>query len=76
MNKRVLIFFASIALFFCGYVIGTIRVTVVHAQGSSIPKSWGTCKGTYTEFLIFEAADGTIRLAKPGSTQAYTYNRY
>lgn len=65
MAKRLVLFFAVLALVFSGYFIG--KRNVVFAQTHvNISKDYGNCKGVYTRgqyvVLVFEDTAGTIRL--------------
>ncbi len=54
-----------LATFGAGWQLGKREVGTVHAQMSvTIPKAWGTLKGTALNGAeyVFEASDGTIRV--------------
>jgi hypothetical protein len=66
MKAKILASLLLVLGVFTGYAIGAYRTVAVHAAApSSIPSSYGACKGaTPNGQLIFEATDGsgTIRL--------------
>ena len=65
MPKNICVLLIALLLIAGGYAAGNYRPSVVHAQQTTatIPKAWGICKGSMERGLVFEAPDGTIRVA-------------
>lgn len=62
MNRIVVPIALAVALF-TGFYLGRYQVTTVHAQQSrSVPKAWGTFKGSIGSYMIFEDSAGTLRM--------------
>jgi len=63
MKKQLSVVALAAVIFLSGYLAGR-KPLVVHAQPvstASVPASWGSCKGAWHDYLLFEAADGTVR---------------
>jgi hypothetical protein len=75
--KVALVVFGLLFMLFLGWFVAS-QANPAYAQGSptTIPKSWGPCKGGLGSLLIFEDGSGTVRLvdARSGKPE-YTYGR-
>ena len=66
MRKRFLLqLLLAVVVFATGWYVGQSKTATVYAQSQkqlTIPKSWGTVKGSLETRLIFEDSNGIIRL--------------
>jgi hypothetical protein len=71
MSKKTRVLIAIAVVCSIGAAVSQYSSTPAHAQGGcAVPKSYGAVKASLSLFLVFEAADGTIRLVNPDSCQA------
>lgn len=76
-QRRALIMLGLVLMLFLGwYVVSQERPAYAQVSQTTIPKSWGPCKGAVGGVLIFEDSAGTIRLvdARKGNLEI-TYER-
>jgi hypothetical protein len=74
MNRRMFYLLALVVLaFLAGLYLAQEKPTVTYASAnSSIPQSFGTCRGAMgNELLIFEDSYGTVRLVHPASGMVF-----
>ena len=68
MKRTILNVTVGIAAFAGGCIVGSGFLPSVHAEQTAyIQKSWGHCVGGSGQTLIFEGADGTVRVLNNGS---------
>jgi hypothetical protein len=77
MLKNIRVSLIALLLIAAGYIAGNYGTAVIHAQQTTatIPRAWGTCKGSLERGLVFEAADGTIRVANSRGELIVLFNR-
>ena len=74
MTKKWLLLASLLLLaFVAGLYTGRYRLAPVYADAnSSIPRSFGSCRGALgNELLIFEDGNGTVRLVHPASGSVF-----
>ena len=75
MKKQLSVILLAAVLFLAGYLTGN-RPMVVHAQSTvRVPAAWGSCKGAWHDYLLFEASDGTVRAVNIYGEVTTTYKR-
>lgn len=75
--QRVALILGLVLMLFLGwYVASQARPAYAQVKQTTIPKSWGPCKGAVGGALIFEDSAGTIRLVDAGrGNLGVTYGR-
>ena len=75
-NRRIQFVLLALAVVL-GWLLRDLRLEqAVHAASNlSIPKAYGTFKGTGMGSLVFESADGTIRVVDPDGLVTLTAKR-
>ena len=76
--KRAVLISLIFALFALGFLAGRLAIATVHAQGpirAEVPKAWGRCVAPIPGGLVFEDAQGIVRMTDMNGTLKAQFDR-